>query len=133
VTHASVDTWDVLVSFPQGMLLDRRGKIAPLDSPLIHRRQTLSSTGPNGQQALRMWSLNLRNLTPDDYTKLIALIDSSAMGCEPIDITIRGFELAGGTSETVQVRILNERVNVRAESPVRFIVDIELEEFLHAP
>lgn len=133
MTHPSVDTWDVTVSFPQAMLLDRRGMIAPLDSPLIHRRQTMSSTGPNGKQALRLWSLNLRNLSPEDYTKLVALVDSSAMGCEPIDLTIRGFELAGGTSETVQVRILNERLNVRAESPIRFTVDIELEEFPHAP
>lgn len=133
MTHASVDTWDVTVSFPQAALIDRRGIIAPLDSPLISRRQTLSSVGPNGKAVVRSWKLNLRNLGPREYAQLVALIDNSASGCEPIDITIRGFEMSGGTSETVQVRILDETVSVRAESPVRFIVDMELEEFIHAP
>jgi hypothetical protein len=113
--------------------VDRRGLIAPLDGPLIQRRQTLSSTGPNGKNALRSWALNLRNLTPTAYGQLLDLINNSANGCEPIDLTVRGFSLTGATSETVQVRIMNETISVRAESPVRFVVDIELEEFPHAP
>lgn len=133
MTHPSVDTWDVTASFPQGCLVDRRGLIAPLDGPLIHRRQTLSSIGPNGKQALRQWALSLRNLGPAEYGQLMDLIDNSDNGCEPIDLTIRGMSLSGAASETVQVRILNEAISVKADSPVRFSVDIELEEFPHAP
>ena len=133
MSHPSVDTWDVTVAFPQGCLLDRRAVIAPLDSPLISRRQTLSSTGPNGKNLVRQWALNLRDLTPQEYAQIIAILDNSASGCEPIDLTLRGFELAGGASETVQVRVMNDSVRVRAMSPVLFQVDLEVEEFLHAP
>ena len=133
MTHPSVDTWDVTVSFPQGCLVDRRAIIAPLDSPLISRRQTLSSTGPNGKNLVRQWALNLRELAPEEYQQLVTILDNSASGCEPVDLTLRGFELSGGASETVQVRVMNDSVRVRAISPVRFQVDLEVEEFLHAP
>lgn len=133
MSHPSVDTWDVTAAFPQGCLIDRRGLMAPLDGPLIQRRQTLSSTGPNGKNALRQWALSLRTLNPTEYGQLVALIDSSANGCEPVDLTLRGFSLTGATSETVQVRILNDSVTVNSEGPVRFSVNIELEEFPHAP
>lgn len=133
MSHASVDTWDVTAAFPQGCLVDRRGLIAPLEGPLIQRRQTLSSTGPNGKNALRLWQLNLRNLSPSEYAQMIALVDSSANGCEPIDLTVRGLSLTGAVSETVQVRITNESISFKADSPVRFAVEIELEEFPHAP
>ena len=133
MSHPSVDTWDVSSSFPQGCLIDRRGLIAPLDGALIERRQTLSSTGPNGKNALRQWSINLRGLNPTEYGEIVSLIDNSANGCEPIDLLVRGFSLSGTATETVQVRILNDRISIRAESPVLYSVDIELEEFPHAP
>jgi len=133
VTHASVDTWDVTAGFPQGCLIDRRGLISPYTGPLVQRRQTLSSTGPNGKNALRQWTVNLRNLDPTEYGEVVALMENSANGCEPIDMTIRGSSLTGAASETVQVRIMNEAVQFTAESPVRFAVSIELEEFPHAP
>ena len=133
MTHASVDTWDVTSSFPQGCLIDRRGLIAPLSGPLIQRRQTLSSTGPNGKNAIRQWALSLRDLDPSEYGKMVALLDSSANGCEPIDLLVRGFSLTGAASETVQVRILGESITLKAVTPVRFNVNVEVEEFLHAP
>ena len=133
MTHASVDTWDVTSSFPQGCIVSRRGVFAPLTGPLMQRRQTLSLTGPNGKNVLREWMLTLQGLSPTEYGQIVALIDSSANGCEPIDLTLRGFSLTGATSETVQVRILNEAVSIRADSPVRFSVNIDLEEFPHAP
>ena len=133
MTHASVDTWDVTSSFPQGCLIDRRGLITPMSGPLVQRRQTLSSTGPNGKNALREWALSLRNLTPTEYGKMVALLDSSANGCEPIDLLVRGFSLTGATSETVQVRFLGESSTFKAETPVRFAINVELEEMLHAP
>ena len=133
MSHASVDTWDVSASFPQGCLVDRRGLIAPLDGPLIQRRQTLSSTGPNGKNALRAWDINLLNLAPQEYASLMTLVANSANGCEPIDLTLRGLSLDGSASETVQVRIMNEAISVKASSPTLFNVSIELEEFPHAP
>ncbi len=133
MSHASVDTWDITAAFPVGCLIDRRGLLAPLDGPLIQRRQTLSSIGPNGKNALRQWSLTLSNLSPSEYAQLIALIDSSANGCEPIDLTVRGLSLTGAASETVQVRILNDSISIKADSPVRYAVSIDLEEFPHAP
>jgi len=133
MTHPSVDTWDLTAGFPQGCLVDRLGIMAPLDGTLMQRRQTLSSTGPNGKNALREWSMTFRDLGPTEYAQLMSLIDNSANGCEPIDLTVRGFSLTGGTSETVQVRILNNSISLRAESPVRYAVSIDLGEFLHAP
>ena len=133
MSHPSVDTWDVQIAFPQGMVLDRRALMAPAESPLMQRRQTLSSTGPNTVNALRQWKLSLRDLTPVEYGQLNAILENSAMGCEPVDITLRGFELSGGVSETVQVRVMNDRVTFNASSPVRFNVDLDVEEFPHAP
>lgn len=133
MSHPSVDTWDVTAAFPQGCLIDRRGLISPFSGPLVQRRQTLSSTGPNGKNALRQWSMTLRNLGPTEYGQVVALVDNSANGCEPIDLTVRGFSLTGATSETVQIRIMNETLQFQAESPVRYTVTFELEEFPHAP
>ena len=133
MSHASVDTWDVKIAFPQAMLLDRRAVMTPLDGPLIQRRQTMSSTGPNTKNTLRLWKLQLKDLTPDEYTAVVALFDNTGNGCEPMDITFRGFSLVGASSETVQVRLLADSMTFKASSPVRFNVSFEVEEFLHAP
>ena len=133
MTHASVDTWDVIVGFPQGCFIERKGLITPLEGPLIHRRQTMSSTGPNTKNALRSWRLALKSQTPSEYAQLIALFDSSACGCEPIDMTFRGFSLVGAASETIQVRFVADSLSIKATSPVRFDVRVEVEEFMHAP
>jgi len=82
---------------------------------------------------LRAWDINLLNLAPQEYASLMTLVANSANGCEPIDLTLRGLSLDGSASETVQVRIMNEAISVKASSPTLFNVSIELEEFPHAP
>ena len=82
---------------------------------------------------MRSFELTLAHLTPEEYADLIALVDNSRMGCEPVDLTLRGFEMAGGTSETIQVRIVDSSIMAKASDPVRFSVRVQLEEFIHAP
>ena len=133
MTHASVETFDITMQFPHRAVLFRGGIVSGIESGMVQHRQRLSSVFPNGQAAVRQWTVTIENCTATDYARMVELYDLTAGGCEPVDITVRGMALDGSASETVQVRLRDEPLLLASVSPRHYAFQLQLEEFGHAP
>ena len=133
MVHPSVETFDLEGAFPQTVRLGRRGIRSPIDAGMLQHRQTLSSVMPSGQAAVRRFALTFPHATLAEYHRAVELWADSAGGCEPIDLTIRGVEMSGGTDETIQVRMLGGPMALASVGPTIYSFTLDLEEFGHAP
>lgn len=133
MSHASVETYDLQASFPASVQLSRDGLMSDAGVGVVHHRQRLSSTMPSGIAGIRRWSLEHAGSNVTDYHRLVELWEASYGGCEPLTMTIRGFDLAGGTDETVQVRMTAAPLLASSVGVNQYTFTVELEEFPHAP
>ena len=88
---------------------------------------------PNGQAAVRSWTLQTDNCTVTDYHRMVTLWDLTAGGCEVLTLVIRGFEFSGAASETVQVRLMSAPMELGSTGANTYRFTMDLEEFGHAP
>ena len=133
MAHPSIETFDIALQFPHGCQLYRGGVVSGIDAGMLQRRQTVSSVFPNGQAAVRRWTVNVQNANANDYNRAAELYEETAGGCEPLDMTVRGMTLDGSTSETVQVRMMDMPLMLNSVGPRNYSFRLELEEFGHAP
>lgn len=133
MAHASVETFDIVLQFPHRCELFRGGIVSGIDSGMYQHRQGLSSTFPNGQAAVRRWTVVVEDANIDEYNRAVQLYDESAGGCEPLTITFRGMTLDGSADETVQVRMTDDPMLLNSSGPRNYGFRLELEEFGHAP
>tara|TARA_R110002020_G_scaffold425054_3_gene634468 strand:+ start:1639 stop:2040 length:402 start_codon:yes stop_codon:yes gene_type:complete len=133
MAHASVGTYDVTAQFPASVIIGRRALMTQPITGVVQHRQALSSVMPNGQAAVRLWTLQTSNCTVTDYHRMVALWDLTAGGCEVLTLAVRGFDFGGGASESVQVRMISQPMNLTSNGPNYYSFTMELEEFGHAP
>lgn len=133
MVHPSVETFDITLQFPHGATLFRGGVVSGYESGMLQRRQTVSSVFPNGQAAVRRWTVNVQGCNANDFNRAVTLYEETAGGCEPLDMTVRGMTLDGSADETVQVRMRDAPLVLNSVGPRNYAFRLELEEFGHAP
>lgn len=133
MAHPSVETFDITLQFPERCVLYRGGIASTVQAAMVQHRQAMSSVFPNGQSAVRRWTLQGDAVPVADFHRLVDLYHSTRGGCEPIDLTLRGMTLDGSTSETVQVRMMSQPLALDSLNSLYYKFILEVEEFGHAP
>ncbi len=135
MAHASVGTYDIELGFPVEVTLYRDGIMSDVDSAMIQHRQRMSSVFPNGDRLVRRFRVTAKNAPVADYQRMVTLWTDSFGGCEPLDITLRGYDHAASpaATETIQVRMMDQPMLLRSYGTNVYSFVMTLEEFGHAP